>query len=698
MCGSSLAFRPDLKDRRLQVDLVHSYHACYEDRHLPEDIVSFIDKLARRPRSTALRIWEEMQESDLPNAEYVAEYQVYNQWQVANWKLWHKQDISVKMLLAEPHLQDKFECIKFPAGHLSGLAVYVLDSISMLAAEAKELAIDATYGTNNAGMDLFAVLAEVDGTGVPLAYMFVGSSGVKDDNVTTTATKDILIQFLETLKKKGCDPTFFGCDKDKGEIGAIQSVWPGSSVQLCLWHAKRAISARLKVSHQTYTQRQYHPEEARVYVPTLEICWGCEPSRRPDGDHKAGRCDCPSKDERFPEKGRVSVASVDESNALLAIFSRHFNMHPLIPDQNGTLRSPEQIHMDCVREMYTWCRARDYFRLWAYLYVNWYTPDMWKLWSRSLVPTMIPVLKTTMIVESHWRKVKHTYLHSFNRPRIDLVVWVLTSRVVPDILKTTAAIIRGDRKFGQASWRKAFKREWKAAQSQNLDSRNLSVYKTDPAKWTCGCIAFLESRFLICKHIISCYEPIQQRHSFQFFFDIKRQRESPFWKHEKLVLRPEYRQSSIPPPPPPSESDNSDYESMSEYEVLSEYEAEPDDGEDDDPENGEDNEHPGGEEHPGDEDEQPVDEDGDENDEDQGNEAGVLPPDTLRHLSTQERYLKLLGRGRDVGDKRLLNLCAARFENPDLDQYISLCEASDRRRTMPKTWAATKYSTMMWRK
>jgi hypothetical protein len=30
-----------------------------------------------------------------------------------------------------------------------------------------------TYGTNGGGMDLFAVLAEVEGTGVPLAYCLV---------------------------------------------------------------------------------------------------------------------------------------------------------------------------------------------------------------------------------------------------------------------------------------------------------------------------------------------------------------------------------------------------------------------------------------------------------------------------------------------------------------------------------------------
>jgi hypothetical protein len=27
--------------------------------------------------------------------------------------------------------------------------------------------------------------------------------------------------------------------------------------------------------------------------------------------------------------------------------------------------------------MYSWCRSRNYFRLWAYLWVNWYQPNQW---------------------------------------------------------------------------------------------------------------------------------------------------------------------------------------------------------------------------------------------------------------------------------------------------------------------------------
>src|SRR5258708_5708098 len=61
-------------------------------------------------------------------------------------------------------------------------------------------------------------------------------------------------------------------------------------------------------------------------------------------------------------------------------------------------------------------------------------PKQWKLWARSVNEKEIPVLKTTMIVESHWRKLKHDYLHRFNRPRIDLVICVLLSRLIPSAI------------------------------------------------------------------------------------------------------------------------------------------------------------------------------------------------------------------------------------------------------------------------
>ena len=39
-----------------------------------------------------------------------------------------------------------------------------------------------------------------------------------------------------------------------------------------------------------------------------------------------------------------------------------------------------------------------------------------------------------MIIESHWKNLKHDYLHRINRPRVDFVAWVLATRVLPDRL------------------------------------------------------------------------------------------------------------------------------------------------------------------------------------------------------------------------------------------------------------------------
>jgi len=41
--------------------------------------------------------------------------------------------------------------------------------MATLASEAMELAMDVTYGTNNAEMELFAVLADLEGTGLPIS-------------------------------------------------------------------------------------------------------------------------------------------------------------------------------------------------------------------------------------------------------------------------------------------------------------------------------------------------------------------------------------------------------------------------------------------------------------------------------------------------------------------------------------------------
>jgi hypothetical protein len=112
--------------------------------------------------------------------------------------------------------------------------------------------------------------------------------------------------------------------------------------------------------------------------------------------------------------------------------------------------------------MYDFCFQRDLGQVWAYLWNRWYTPKQWKLWARSTDPA-ISKLKTTMIVESLWRNLKHRDLQEFNRPRLDLVTHIIISDVLPRV-HMTLDYIQNLRRIGRpkalAGWQTDFRADW----------------------------------------------------------------------------------------------------------------------------------------------------------------------------------------------------------------------------------------------
>ena len=551
-CDGSMVLRVYLESRILVLSMRHSYHGPYVNIELDEAVKDFIG--ARLTESTPSQIYRDLTSSGLPRVDSIKQSQVYYVWQQGNASNWRRdadQFQSAMLFLSEPLGTKICEHALLTYGNMRGLALFVRESMSALHAEAKELAMDATFGTNNAGLDLFSVLAEVDGTGVALGYCFVGITPSADGTrrAQPGALTNILQQFLSRIRQAGFSPTFFGTDKDQSEINAVQHVWPRTTLQLCYWHAKRAIRMKLKDASMSGTLSHYEPMEALKLVPGLEICWGSLSTKRPDGDHRYGRCECPSA--RTPAEHKIM--SQADKDTMLRMFCRHFNAHSLIPDRNGIFRSPADIHSECISEAYTWCKARGFFRLWAYLFNNWYCPSQWKLWARSINPTEIPVLKTTMMVESHWRRIKHDYPHQFNRPRIDLVAWILVTRTIPDVITHMRGIRSGGHRTTQASWRKPFKKEWKVLQLRDVDPGSRQRYHTDPIRFVCACEAFQDHRFLVCKHLVSCFSPL--RSPVEFFRGVRRRRTWPFWEHDQLDLLPEFRPPSEPLESPAAESE-----------------------------------------------------------------------------------------------------------------------------------------------
>ncbi|GET00896.1 ATP-dependent DNA helicase Pif1 [Rhizophagus clarus] len=78
----------------------------------------------------------------------------------------------------------------------------------------REIGVDATYNTNNLKFELYVVHAEVDGMGIPLAYLFIENNGNCSNGIRT----GIIIDFLVQLKTRGLNPDFLITDKDFAQI------------------------------------------------------------------------------------------------------------------------------------------------------------------------------------------------------------------------------------------------------------------------------------------------------------------------------------------------------------------------------------------------------------------------------------------------------------------------------------------------
>ncbi|KAI0992757.1 hypothetical protein K3495_g15428, partial [Podosphaera aphanis] len=200
--------KADLINRRLTVVLRHKYHTPYVNIRLSTAAVAFAAEKCLG--HTPAEIYRDLKASKLPGVDRVAEHQVYHQWQCANSSLW-KRDVDPVISASEFLKEDgsKYQHATYSSGNLRGLAFYIRATMDALVSRAKELVIDATYGTNSSGMSLSAVLAELDGTGVPLCYLFVGTASISDQKLSSAdakgATTCTLKQFL--LNRSGMQDT-----------------------------------------------------------------------------------------------------------------------------------------------------------------------------------------------------------------------------------------------------------------------------------------------------------------------------------------------------------------------------------------------------------------------------------------------------------------------------------------------------------
>ncbi|CAG8662903.1 3139_t:CDS:2 [Gigaspora rosea] len=86
-----------------------------------------------------------------------------------------------------------------------------------------------------------------------------------------------------------------------------------------------------------------------------------------------------------------------------------------------------EIHYN--RHIVSFCKKTNLIDLWIYFWNNWYCLKRWLLWARA-ADDKISHIRTTMIMESHWRHIKHDHLYKFHKPQIDHLCFILVTRVI----------------------------------------------------------------------------------------------------------------------------------------------------------------------------------------------------------------------------------------------------------------------------
>lgn len=83
---------------------------------------------------------------------------------------------------------------------------------------------------------------------------------------------------------------------------------------------------------------------------------------------------------------------------------------------------------------------------------------------------------------------------------MDRLTQILTKELIPDQIHNWEKYC-GNRTF--PSWWGAFKQDWKTALRKEVNTD--TIYYTDIERWICSCPAFIDSTYLLCKHLVKRY-------------------------------------------------------------------------------------------------------------------------------------------------------------------------------------------------
>ncbi|KAI9317366.1 hypothetical protein BDR26DRAFT_885765 [Obelidium mucronatum] len=206
-----------------------------------------------------------------------------------------------------------------------------------------------------------------------------------------------------------------------------------------------------------------------------------------------------ASNEVFSKDPNYTFCPLAHRPLIIKLLCKHFCRHSLLPERDGFFVDSRGIWEASVREIYNHCVVNNLREVWAYLWNEWYRWDRWCSWARASCTEEISVKRTTMIVESHWEKLKHTDLAHLNRPRLDRLIHVIITETIPQcLLRIPGSRFMNLRTVSLTSTQDRCKRAWKTLLSAKING----MYVTNINDWTCNCGSQKYSPHLLCKHLV----------------------------------------------------------------------------------------------------------------------------------------------------------------------------------------------------
>ncbi|KAK9482913.1 hypothetical protein V1527DRAFT_521761 [Lipomyces starkeyi] len=424
----------------------HKGHMETNKFHMTEEVRNYIKSQKRlAPRQIYQNLIQMANEGEFEKTDLhtITRQQVYNFWLSITKSEWERDAAndfrSAQLLVAEQGGFQLIEGLQEPGVSLAFVTPCFTNQEQYSRAKMTEVFVDSTFGTNKHGYELYCVLTEYDLVSLPLSYLLLDTRCLHEEGKRGRR----LTQWFTALRNAGLDPNTVHTDKDFAEVTAAS------------------------IAFKTNNSRFNH-----------HLCLGLDSADTVKASTRMTAL--PSYLHFLSEEGQTKRCTTDQAR-------RHLLRHPLLPrvvvDKDRApealvYESYEEIHASSIKEMLDYCKSIDQPRLFRYFWTNWYRPSFGNVGSRPGSSCAIPISRTTMRLESHWRILKRDYASHLIKPRLDsrihLYLQVEAGRVKPSLYEDFVSL-----------WRHV------------IDHRN-NLYHTDKMQWVCSCP-------YMCKHLVSYY-------------------------------------------------------------------------------------------------------------------------------------------------------------------------------------------------